>query len=405
MTTEEEKFVWEHKDDDPVGLRLRFRGKSLPFDVENAITQIECRQKCSRKLPHLSSLVCFQFPSVLAAEQSTSEVLAQFHASLIPKESHVLDMTCGLGVDDYFISKRAASVLTFDTNPLTAKIAEENFLRLKAHNIKVINEDSIQWLKNHPDERFDMIFADPARRGDHNSRLYALEDTSPDIPFNIELIKAHTDTLYVKMSPMLDIKQVLGTLQCVSRLWVLSVKNECKELFAECRFNESLDKPTEIFAINFPKEEYTPPHPSIVYFTDQKIPADNIWDNEAVNLQGKLVYIPDSSVLKSGLSAVVAERFGLVKLNAFTWIYVSSDYHTDFPGRVFKVNEVYGMSQIKKKILRGERRNIICRNFSLKPSQLAVLSGVKEGSNKDFLIGAAIGNKKKEAVLDCTALS
>lgn len=333
-----ERFISENADSDVMSLRLKYSRKPLPFDVDYAITQIECRRKAGSKLPFLLSHPQFRFPSVLSSEQSTSECLARFHASMIPENATVLDMTCGLGVDDYFISKRASEVLTFDIVESTAVGARENFAILGASNISVIHGDSLLWLKDNPSMRFNIIFADPARRGELNSRTYALKDCSPDIPANLDLIQRHTDRLLVKVSPMLDLTQICRELSCVSRIWVLSIKNECKELLVECDFkSEDISAPL-ISPINF-TDSNSPADPSVIFRLSDKLPLIKIVEENPEEMIGWYIYEPDSSLMKSGGSAFVAHRLGLKKLHSNTMLYIDKELHHNFPGRVFKVKE------------------------------------------------------------------
>ena len=78
-----EFFEWiaAHASDDVAKLRLKY-GR----EYGDAIMQIECRRKFGKKLEQtLASFPDFYFPSVLAGEQSTSDLLASFHASLTPE--------------------------------------------------------------------------------------------------------------------------------------------------------------------------------------------------------------------------------------------------------------------------------------------------------------------------------
>lgn len=398
-----EQFISDNALVDPSVLRLKYAGKHLPFDVEHAITQIECRRKSRSKLPSLLSSGSFMFPSVLASEQSTGEVLARFHASLIPHGAEVLDMTCGLGVDDIFMSEYAERILTFDILERNAEFAEENFRRLGIGNITVKHGDSVEWLRQNPESKFDVIFADPARRGEFNSRTYALADCSPDIAANLELLKHHTDRLIVKVSPMLDITQLCNELGCVSRLWVLSLKNECKELLVECDLREGATPDTLITAIDFDGVDDTVDS-SISFRRSDTLPAESVMDDPATNMVGLFIYEPSSAVIKSGGSAIVSDRYGLRKLHPNTILYVGKEYFPDFPGRVFRINETYSISKLNKGKLKGKRRNIICRNFPIKPAALAASANVREGSDNDYLIGATVGTKKKSIVFDCVRM-
>ena len=93
------KFVDKHQADDVNRLRLR-RCADAGFDVDFAITQIECRRRIRRKLPEMYANPGFLFPSVLATEQATCEEIARYHAGIVGDVERVLDMTAGLCIDD-----------------------------------------------------------------------------------------------------------------------------------------------------------------------------------------------------------------------------------------------------------------------------------------------------------------
>lgn len=393
------EFVSSNANADVAHLRLKYAGKVLPFDVDSAITQIECRRKAAMKLPFLLSHEDFLFPTVLSAEQCTSECLARFHASLIPEHAKVLDMTCGLGVDDYFISRKAENVLSFEINESVAACVRSNFELLGVSNVRVITDNSVEWLEKNPEAKFDVIFADPARRGDYNTRKFAMSECSPDIPSNIDLLRRHTSHLLIKVSPMLDVSQICREIPCLKHIRILSVKNECKELLIESDFTLPQDNDPLISAYNFVKPEDIP-ESSVSFYKSAVFPHEEIFNDNVENLKRYLLYEPDSSVLKSGGSALLAYKFNLKKLHSNTFLYISNQFHDDFPGRIFRIKEAYKVNKIKGEF-KGLRRNILCRNFPMKPSQLVSLTGVREGANKEYLIGATVGLKKKSILFDC----
>ncbi|MDE5874449.1 MAG: hypothetical protein K2H15_02280, partial [Muribaculaceae bacterium] len=61
------KFVEENADKDPVNLRLKWQKKDCGFDVEAAITQIECRKRCRSKLENFLKNPLFLFPDRLSS--------------------------------------------------------------------------------------------------------------------------------------------------------------------------------------------------------------------------------------------------------------------------------------------------------------------------------------------------
>lgn len=127
LSTEFSRFVVENRHSDVGGLRLKYAGKrNMNFDVDFAITQVDCRQRAKNKLFGWIENENFLFPSTLSSEQSTSELIAEFHASLIPKDSTVLDMTCGLGIDSMTFARYGANVKSIEINQSIAEIVSHN---------------------------------------------------------------------------------------------------------------------------------------------------------------------------------------------------------------------------------------------------------------------------------------
>jgi len=121
------EWVRANANADPAALRLKYAGKQGSLDFNEAIIQIECRRKFGRKLGDtLSSFADFYFPSVLAGEQSSSDILADYHASLVPEGMTVVDLTSGLGIDVLHMARRASSVVAVERNPALVEALRYN---------------------------------------------------------------------------------------------------------------------------------------------------------------------------------------------------------------------------------------------------------------------------------------
>ncbi|MDE6715953.1 MAG: hypothetical protein K2J74_05665, partial [Muribaculaceae bacterium] len=212
-----QNFIRKNINENPRDLRLKYHGKILDFDVDFAITQIESRQKARHKIPSLLENEWFLFPNSVVAEQCTNEIIARFHASLVNPDSKVLDITAGLCVDSYYISQHS-TVTAIEIDKLTAEIDSANMQVLKA-NVTVINADCVDYI-NSCNSKFDIIFADPARR-DRTSgeRVAAFEDCSPNIIEMQPSLSKLSKYMIIKASPMVDISKGLQELGYVSDVW------------------------------------------------------------------------------------------------------------------------------------------------------------------------------------------
>ena len=104
-------------------------------------TQVKYLARAERKLPTYAAAQCILPPR--AFEQASSEACAAHKC--IGGDS-VLDLTCGLGVDALFLSRRFRRVVTLERDPVLARIAAENFARLGAGNVEVVAAPAEEYL-------------------------------------------------------------------------------------------------------------------------------------------------------------------------------------------------------------------------------------------------------------------
>ncbi|MDY6106508.1 MAG: methyltransferase domain-containing protein, partial [Candidatus Limisoma sp.] len=215
-------FLEQYSSSDPIKLRLK-KFSGLTFDLDFAITQISCRQKARRKLPELGERLIY--PTAVSIEQCTSEAVARLHGTLFADCRNVYDLTCGLGIDAYYIAQNARRVACCDINPEVAATARHNFNRLGASNIEVECRDAVDASLNL--NGYDACFVDPSRRGETASmRLYSFADCTPNLKTIVDNIRSAVKFIIVKGSPMVDIAQTINEYPETTDIWVVSVKND-----------------------------------------------------------------------------------------------------------------------------------------------------------------------------------
>ena len=173
-------YIAGHLSDDPgrVALSLREHGALIA-------TQIKYLQRARVKLPSYYAALCILPP--LSFEQSSSEETASVKRY---SGDTCLDLTCGLGVDAFYLSKRFRQVIAVERNAELSEIARINFRLLGVQNIRVVNSPAEAFLEQlrgqtqtTPDRNsgtIDLIYIDPARRDDQGKKVWLLEDCSPD---------------------------------------------------------------------------------------------------------------------------------------------------------------------------------------------------------------------------------
>lgn len=322
---------------------------------------------------------------MLAAEQSSNEAVAAYHAELVPCGAVVADLTAGLGIDAMTIAGKAAHIDMHELNPAVNAALQHNCRVLGLNNATVyMPGDCIEMLETSGRE-YDVIFIDPARRDAKNKRTYALQDCTPDVVANLPLLLRHCRRLMVKASPMLDITQTVRELPGVSEIHVVAWRGECKEVLA------IVDKgivanPLRLYAVNIDAEGKAE-----VYETTM-VPANPVVDIP-VPAPGMYLYEPNAAVMKLGhYSGLTARYPGLLKCGANTEVYLSETLYADFPGRMLAVDDIAVLSDKRLRSLAGTKSNVVCRNFPMSAADLKKRLKLTDGGDT-FTYGVTVGSK------------
>lgn len=384
-------YIASNRDADTYKLLLKDE-PNLSFDKSFAILQIECRRKSRNKIPSFLQHEKFLFPKAISAEQCTHEAVAHFHSSLFSFNDHVLDMTMGLGVDDYYISQCVHSVTAIEIDKEIAEVGAYNFAFL-APNIKVVNADSVLYLKQlDADKCYDAIFIDPARRGDGGKRMFGFADCQPDVLELLPHIKKRASRLFIKASPMLDVTQSMRDLgEHLTDMWAVSVKNECKELLFKLDFNERLSSVT-CHAMNYDGMEW---QRFSTVVNDEQIIIHSVHP-----VVGEYLYEPNASIMKLGCYNAVEQAFGVPMLAQNSHLMVSDSIIADFPGRQFKIVEIipFKGKEIKSLPKRYPQLNVATRNFRLSAEALKQRLRVQDGGDS-YLFATTLASGEQVLIL------
>jgi hypothetical protein len=213
---------------------------ALDKGVANAAlvaSQVKYLGRAAEKLPSWHAARCVVPP--LAFEQSSSEAAALRKWSADDDGGLAIDLTCGLGVDAYALSRRFERVVAVERDPALAAVVRENFRRLGVDNVEVVGGFSAEeFLEGeHAAAGANLIYIDPDRRGASGEKLVRLEDCSPDVVGLLPRLSALAPRLVVKLSPLFDVDEVFRVFgpRCVC-VDVVSLGDECKEVVADVRF-------------------------------------------------------------------------------------------------------------------------------------------------------------------------
>lgn len=368
--------------------KLLFQPIKEDIDIKFCVQQIEGIKKAKEKFPSLLENDDLLFPPKINLEQTSSEQTAKYKASLFPKESTLRDLTSGFGIDVIFFAKELKKVYYHEINYELACIAEKNFKALGLENIIVNKGNSANDIDSL--ETTDIIYLDPSRRDENKNKVFLIKDCQPDIIEILPFLFDKAKTICLKLSPMLDIKLTIKEIKNIKEIHIISVKNDCKELFLV--LEEYYDKEIEYNCVDFDSNG------KMNKFTF--IPSKSNTSLAEKNLQrsGVYLYEPNTSILKSGGFHALCERFEVSKLAPHSHIYLSEEEIEDFPGRKFKIKTIlqYNNKIIKTLSTRYPKANITIRNFPQTVSEIRKRTNVKEGGDEYLFFTT---NKENEKII------
>ena len=385
------KFILEHVEDDV--FRLGFHASRYPeVEMHVAVVQIEGHQKAKLKLPSWYANSDIIYPPHLALEQCSSEMTANYKASLVEGDTMV-DLTGGFGVDSSFLARKFAKAVYVEQQDELCELAAHNFEALGLTNIETVNEEATDYLSNM--EKVNLIYIDPARRNKQGGKVFAVSDCEPDLLEINDLLLQKADKILVKLSPMLDVYAAMQQLKNVAEVHIISVANECKELLLLLDSDQH-DSPT-IHCVNLNKTG----NQSFSFNRDEESTAEC----QYASFMSNYLYEPNASVLKAGAFKVLAKRLNIEKLHPNSHLYTSDAPITDFPGKIFRVN---GYSTFNKKDLHKflggmKKANISVRNFPMAATELHKRLKLTDGGN-EFIFATTLYNNQ-HVIVRCERLN
>lgn len=431
MNDKTREFVAMHRDEDVRELALKAKrvdGLDLPL----ALDQIAGWRIASKKLPQWASCEGIVYPPHISMEQCSSQFTAQYKSEitqtlLVPSatvharvsdsaesdmqtaksalhlsdsaesdtqeaktglrmsdsaESDTLvakramaDLTGGFGVDFSYLARGFSQATYVERQRHLCELAEHNMAALGLDQARIVCGDGVEYLSQM--DPVDFIYLDPARRDEHGSRTYAIEDCTPNVLELRDLLLAKSRFTLVKLSPMLDWRKAVVDFDgAVREVHIVATGNECKELLlvlgrpAQANARDSVDGAGSYRRLA--------PHVFCVN-DDQRIDYDSAEYTQGLRIGGRplpdakrYLYEPNASIMKAGCFDLVEERFGVTQIGPSSHLFVSEQQIADFPGRGFAIEAVGSMNKKDtKRLLNGVKQaNIAVRNFPLTAPQL-----------------------------------
>ena len=356
---------------DPASLAL----KLTPFPQEKRnfiLNQITCHRIAQKKFPSLANSATLIYPAKQSIEQASSELTAKYKSGRFGGKT-CIDLTAGFGVDSYYFSIVYDSVVLVEKSEVLLDLCKYNFKALNVKNASFFCSDASSFLDN-VSEKVDLVYVDPSRRkGD--KRILDIRDYDPNIVDLMSGLLEKAHRILIKLSPISDIQQIIHLIPNLSSLTVVSVKNECKEILVD--ITEGMDFDHRILTVDL---------------TDisQRSYSFDIKEETKINLENsdvkKYLFLPMTAAVKAGAFKSLSRDFNVEKISGNTHIYTSSELVENFPGKTFECLETlpFNKKQLKQRFAE-QNFNVVCRNFPLKPEQVAKKLDIADSGERYLL--------------------
>ena len=399
------KFVCEHLNDDISRLILN-RNKWPEIDIDMAISCIESRRKLKGKIQEWYDLPELIFPIKLSAEQCSSSATGRYKADLAQSIADtngvtrwkIADLTGGLGADSWFFSQKAEAVLYNEMQNPLCEAAKHNFKALGLDNISISNHTVIASgiSGKTPDNGMtpsdllasfdpDIVYLDPARRGEGGKKVFLIEECTPDILTLKDEIFSISRHILLKLSPMADITMVCRRLGNVCReVHVVAAGGECKELliWMDREWNDEY----EIIAAEL--------HNDRSYHEFRFMPSEEaeakgqiLISGNALQADGSYLFEPGKALMKSGCFNLITKKYGIAKLGISTHYYIVGDKEkAEELKRLGKIFRIISISSLDKRSIKAAGRDypraeVSARNIPMDTEALKKKLGVTSGDD------------------------
>ncbi|GAB3012963.1 THUMP-like domain-containing protein [Spirosoma pulveris] len=373
LSIPERTYIQTHLTDNVSALLLKAAPPGL--DIRKLAAQIAARQKAKDKLPTWYANDALVFPPGLSVEQASSEETAQYKASLV-SGNRLLDLTGGMGVDTWAFSQRMKQVIYVERNPELASLAAYNLPHLGTANVIIHTADGLSIVRTSAEAPADWLYLDPHRRDETGGKVVLLQDCEPDItqPETLMALQEGSKRILLKASPLLDIDLAVRQLgKTVESIHVVAVQGEVKEVLFVLGSQPIDSKSIQVNSVNLINGQAL----TFCFKQDDERLAEVPFGDPQTYL-----YEPNAAVMKAGVFRLVGARFGLTKLAPNSHLYTSTELRKDFPGRVFRFNQLIRPdAKTVKLAIPDLKANLTVRNFPQSVAELRKKLSLREGGD------------------------
>ena len=434
-------FILQHEGDDPVRLLLS-RDKYSDIDLDLAVTTLEVRKKLKTKVPEWYAVPSLVYPSRLSGEQCSSSETARYKArvcgsSILPEPSlcdpshkwappgsretvfppivpqgtsalrgaaegghrfgeytapakdrlKIADLTGGMGVDAWAFSSVAEEVLYNEMQEELMEATRLNFRELGVENVrfscKKVEVGKVREVLDGFEP--DIVFLDPARRGEDGRKVFLIEECQPDVAGLLPELFGVSRFVMVKLSPMADITMACKRLSHVKEVHVVAAGGECKELLFV--MDREWEGEHTVFVVENGSVMEIPGQAG----NDGKGQAGNDCGRHGrpdrpseIPCAGSVLFEPGKALAKAGAFELPC-RFGLTKLGVHTHLYTGEAVPEGLEpfGKWFEVVEVLPLNNrtMKEAGKRWPQAEVTARNVPMTSDLLRKKVGCASGGD------------------------
>lgn len=363
LREESRQTVLKYLDERPERLALRLGGGGALL-----ATQLKYLQRARTKLPS------YYGPAVFCRRWRSSRPAARRSPPKNGTEvrSHRSDLRSGRRFGHF--SKSFDRVIAVERDPVTARVAAVNFSLLGISNIEVVNDSAEHFIESFPGTA-DLVYADPARRGEGNRKVFRFEECSPDIVSLLPAIREKTRRVVVKASPLFDIDEAFRLFGDRITVDIVSRQGECKEVL--------IDVPSAPDAPAGSVRAVAAGCGSLVFGRGDGEPAQT---SDFEPPYGYLL-VPDVSLCKARLVRRYAARIGCYAVSQSGYC-LSRQAPDRFFGRVYPIREMafYQPKKLKQALKAAgiSRCNLLKKEFPFDAERIARALGIRQGGDDSF---------------------
>lgn len=370
------------------------RDKWPGIDMDIAVNCIESRLKLKGKVREWYENPRLIFPLKLSAEQCSSSLTGLYKAQLAERIAaqigwRLADLTGGLGVDSWFFSKKASQVLYCEMKKALCDAAKHNFAVLEAGNIEICNcMVSPETFSVISEFNPDIIYLDPARRGEGGRKVFLLEDCTPDILTLKDDLFRFSRHILLKLSPMADITMVCERLGgCCREVHIVGAGGECKELLVWMDREWAGDYSITAVELTGLEDEGKYEVAGFSFSpSEERSSAPLIAGKDEIGTATHL-FEPGKALMKAGAYNLLSTKYGLKKLGRSTHYYIVSEQDSLASiwkmGKVFRILRYESLDKRSIKQIAAEypKAEVTARNLPMDTDTLCKKLGTKSSDH------------------------